>query len=85
MVPLVKILWTNIVCGFVIFRVNQSVGIQLSNIINSFRPTLRDYLPIRKRPIEIPGAAEALAFVEALNDTRDSDNYPDIELLFITL
>jgi choline dehydrogenase-like flavoprotein len=80
--PVGENLMDHVAYGGLSWIVNAPISIQLFDIINPTHPYLKDFLIRRLGPITIPGACEALGFINTKNpETRSS--LPDIELLFI--
>lgn len=74
-------LMDHIAYGGLIFLVNQPVSILTEDMVDPSKPYLRDFVLGRKGPITIPGAAEALAFLD-VDDSNTSLKAPNMELLF---
>ncbi|XP_015597067.1 glucose dehydrogenase [FAD, quinone] [Cephus cinctus] len=70
----------HIAYGGLVFLIDKPISILTRDIINPLNPYLRDYLDRKTGPLSVPGACEALAF---LNVTSTPEDFPDMELLFL--
>ncbi|XP_011861343.1 PREDICTED: glucose dehydrogenase [FAD, quinone]-like [Vollenhovia emeryi] len=68
--------------GGLTWTVNDPISLKLLNLINPAFPYIRDYMLKRSGPLTVPGACEALAFIDT-KDPEKRNGLPDIELLFI--
>ncbi|EZA53936.1 Glucose dehydrogenase [acceptor] [Ooceraea biroi] len=80
--PVGENLMDHITYGGLSWSVDASIAVQMFDIINPVNPYLRDFLIRRSGPVTIPGACEALAFINAKNP-KVRRGLPDIELLFV--
>ncbi|XP_050464724.1 glucose dehydrogenase [FAD, quinone]-like [Cataglyphis hispanica] len=62
--------------------INASISIKMHDMLNPVHPYLADFLTKKTGPFTIPGAAEALAFINT-KDLKKRTGLPDIELVFI--
>lgn len=67
--------------GGLTWTVNEPVGIKLQEMINPINPYVADFLLRQTGPITIPGACEALGFINTKYPEKRA-GLPDIELLF---
>ncbi|XP_029680537.1 glucose dehydrogenase [FAD, quinone]-like [Formica exsecta] len=79
--PVGENLMDHVAFGGLTWTVNASVDIKMQDIINPTHPYVGDFLMRRSGPITIPGACEALAFINTKHPEKRS-GLPDIELLF---
>ncbi|KAL6438231.1 hypothetical protein ACFW04_004437 [Cataglyphis niger] len=79
--PVGENLMDHVSFGGLTWIVNTSVSIKMQDIINPTHPYVADFLMRRSGPITIPGACEALAFINTKHPEKRS-GLPDIELLF---
>ncbi|XP_029680079.1 glucose dehydrogenase [FAD, quinone]-like isoform X1 [Formica exsecta] len=68
--------------GGLTWTVNASVGLKVHDIFNPVYPYLADFLTKQSGPFTIPGACEALAFINT-KDPEKRSGLPDIELVFV--
>ncbi|KAL0130218.1 hypothetical protein PUN28_002064 [Cardiocondyla obscurior] len=75
-------LMDHVAFGGLTWTVDDPIGLQLADIVNPAHPYIKDFLIERSGPLTIPGACEALAFIDTKNPKK-RQGLPDIELLFI--
>ncbi|KYN16693.1 PREDICTED: glucose dehydrogenase [FAD, quinone]-like [Trachymyrmex cornetzi] len=80
--PVGENLMDHVAFGGLTWTVDEPVSIRLADMINPTYPYMKDFLLRQSGPITIPGACEALAFIDTKLSTKLHD-LPDIELLFI--
>ncbi|XP_039313565.1 glucose dehydrogenase [FAD, quinone] isoform X1 [Solenopsis invicta] len=68
--------------GGLTWTVNDPIGIEMFDMIQPTNPYMGDFLNKRSGPFTLPGACEALAFIDTKN-LKERDGLPDMELLFI--
>lgn len=64
------------------WTINSSISLQLFKQFNLTNPYITDFLLKRSGPFTIPGACEAIGFMNTRQPEKHSGP-PDIELLFI--
>ncbi|XP_016844951.1 glucose dehydrogenase [FAD, quinone] [Nasonia vitripennis] len=79
--PVGENLMDHIAYGGLIFLVDQPVSIATRDLMNPINPYLNDFLIKKVGPLTVPGACEALAFIDVDNPNK-LDAYPNMELLF---
>lgn len=80
--PVGKNLMDHVAFGGLSFMVNVPLGIRLMDMINPMHSYMADYLIRQTGPLTIPGACEALGFIDTKHPEKRS-GLPDIELLFV--
>ena len=80
--PVGENLMDHVAFGGLTWTVDDPVSIRLTDIINPTYPYMKDFLMRQSGPITVPGACEALAFIDTKNSTK-LHGLPNIELLFI--
>ncbi|XP_012542669.2 glucose dehydrogenase [FAD, quinone] [Monomorium pharaonis] len=80
--PVGENLMDHVSFGGLTWTVDEPVSIKMFDVINPVNPYIRDFLTRRSGPLTVPGACEALAFIDTKN-LKNRDGLPDIELLFI--
>ncbi|XP_033212018.1 glucose dehydrogenase [FAD, quinone]-like [Belonocnema kinseyi] len=81
--PVGENLMDHIAYGGLIFLVDQPVSILPADVTNPLQPYIRQYFNNRDGPLTVPGCVEALAFVD-VDRPRDTESYPNVELMFIS-
>ncbi|KMQ87806.1 glucose dehydrogenase [Lasius niger] len=79
--PVGENLMDHVSFGGLTWTVNAPVAIRLQDMINPANPYVTDFLIRQSGPITIPGACEALGFIDTKHPEKRS-GLPDIELLF---
>ncbi|XP_029174503.1 glucose dehydrogenase [FAD, quinone]-like [Nylanderia fulva] len=74
-------LMDHVAFGGLTWMVDEPVGIKLQEMINPANPFVADFLTRQSGPLTIPGACEALGFINTKSPEKLS-GLPDIELLF---
>ncbi|CAH0394224.1 unnamed protein product [Bemisia tabaci] len=73
----------HVALGGLTVLINQPVSIKTDRILSN-ATALNMFLTQHRGPITIPGGCEALAFIDTKNDDpRNTDGYPDLELLLV--
>lgn len=80
--PVGENLMDHVAYGGLTWTVDEPVGLKLSDIINPTFPYISDFLTKRSGPLTVPGACEALAFIDTKHPKKHN-GLPDMELLFI--
>ncbi|XP_011158387.1 glucose dehydrogenase [FAD, quinone] [Solenopsis invicta] len=80
--PVGENLMDHVAFGGLTWTVKEPVGIRLFDMVNPTLPYIGDFLTGRSGPLTVPGACEALAFIDTKNPKK-RDGLPDMELLFI--
>ncbi|KYN43081.1 Glucose dehydrogenase [acceptor] [Trachymyrmex septentrionalis] len=80
--PVGENLMDHVAFGGLTWTVDDPVSIRIADIINPTYPYMKDFLMTKSGPITVPGACEALAFIDTKHSTK-LDGLPDMELLFI--
>ncbi|XP_011157509.1 glucose dehydrogenase [FAD, quinone] [Solenopsis invicta] len=80
--PVGENLMDHVAFGGLMWTVNDPISIRMLEMLNPTLPYLGDFLKRRSGPYTVPGACEALAFIDTKNPKK-RDGLPDIELLFI--
>ncbi|XP_018049978.1 PREDICTED: glucose dehydrogenase [FAD, quinone]-like [Atta colombica] len=79
--PVGENLMDHVAFGGLTWTVDDPVSIRIIDIINPTYPYMKDFLMKQSGPITVPGACEALAFIDTKNSTK-LHGLPNIELLF---
>lgn len=80
--PVGENLMDHVAFGGLTYIVDTPVALQFFDVINPNHAYVTKFLERREGPLEIPGACEALAFINTKHPER-RDGLPDIELLFV--
>lgn len=80
--PVGENLMDHVAFGGLTWTVDEPISLRLTNVLNPTSPYIKDFLVQRSGPLTIPGACEALAFIDTKNPKKH-DGLSDIELLFV--
>ncbi|KMQ87160.1 glucose dehydrogenase [Lasius niger] len=80
--PVGENLMDHVAFGGLTWTVDAPVGIKIQTVLNPTYPYMVDFFTRRSGPLTIPGASEALGFINTKHPEKRS-GLPDIELLFI--
>lgn len=80
--PVGENLMDHVALGGMTFIMNETVTLNTQRVLDD-PYTLHDFLNYHEGPISIPGGTEALSFFD-LQDPRNPDGHPDLELLFVS-
>lgn len=80
--PVGENLMDHVAFGGLTWTVDDPISLGLSDLINPTFPYIKDFLTKRSGPLTVPGACEAIAFLDTKHPEKHN-GLPDMELLFI--